>query len=604
MNIRKSLLGLMLVGIVSVGASAQSKKITDLPADTAPTSDDLTITVNDPSGTAANKKVTLANLFFAFAPWSYCADAGSTDAYACSLSPAPAAYVTGNIYRVKVNTANTGAATINLNSIGAVAIKKAVGGVTTDLVTGDIRANQIVVMSYDGTNMQMLSASGAELTGDVTSVGGSVTTIANSAVTTAKIASKSGNGTTVGTTSGSTSNGKCLEWDANGNIVTAASNAACGSGSGSSYAGVTTGGTGSLDMAQGTKTANEPWIDATGTWNSSGVTFEGITLNATDNASAAGSLLLNLKRSDSTVFSVGKSGAISIPTSGSTVSIAQNGSYGFQSGATLTSSQAGGASSNTLLFSSTYAPAITNYTAGSGSTNNPDFGTGNHLYRITPNAAGSTLTGGRDINQTGELHRIANVGSALLTLANNNSASSAGRRWLSASNLDLQIAPNQMATYFYDGTSANLRVGKFETSETFNVTTQFDKAANTTLGDVTGLSTSVQASRTYHFRAVLFVDADATGGYKVAIGGTATATAIVYNIKALNNGSSAYTITSRQTALAGSAGAATGTSLFIEIEGTITVNAAGTLTVQFAQNASNGTSSVLVGSTFDVNNIN
>src|ERR1051326_6649123 len=229
---KKFLLGLVMVGIVSVGAHAQSKKVTELTADTAPTSDDLVMTVNDPAGTAANRKVTLANLFFALAPLSYCADAGSTDAYACSLSPAPAAYVTGNVYRFKANTANTGAATINLNSIAAVAIKKAVGGVTTDLVTGDIRANQIVVLSYDGTNMQMLSASGAELTGDVTSVGGSVTTIANSAVTTAKMASKSGNGTTVGTTSGSTSNGKCLEWDANGNIVTAASNAACGSGSG------------------------------------------------------------------------------------------------------------------------------------------------------------------------------------------------------------------------------------------------------------------------------------------------------------------------------------------------------------------------------------
>lgn len=37
-------------------------KITGLTADTAPTSDDLVVTVNDPSGTPANKKVTLANL--------------------------------------------------------------------------------------------------------------------------------------------------------------------------------------------------------------------------------------------------------------------------------------------------------------------------------------------------------------------------------------------------------------------------------------------------------------------------------------------------------------------------------------------------------------
>lgn len=37
-------------------------KITELTEDTSPTSDDLTITVNDPAGTPANKKVTLSNM--------------------------------------------------------------------------------------------------------------------------------------------------------------------------------------------------------------------------------------------------------------------------------------------------------------------------------------------------------------------------------------------------------------------------------------------------------------------------------------------------------------------------------------------------------------
>jgi hypothetical protein len=371
----------------------------------------------------------------------------------------------------------------------------------------------------------------------------------------------------------------------------------------SGYAGVSTGGTGSLDMAQGTKTANEPFIDASVTWNNAAVTFEGITLNAADTASGASSLLINLKLGGSTKFSVSKSGNVSVPASGSTLTLAQNGSLVFQGGgANLTAGPSGGASQATILFSTTWASTIRNYTASSGTTNDPDFGANAYLYRITPNAAGSTLTGGRDVEQTTEMHEIANVGSGLLTLANNSSSSSAGRRWLTANNLDMKIAPNQKALYLYDGTSNNHRIGKCETSETLNVTTQFDKT-DTTLADVTGLSIGVQAGRTYNFRAVLFVDADATGGYKLAIGGTATATAIIYNIKAINNATSAFTITSRQTALAGSAGAATGTGLMIEIEGTITVNAAGTLTAQFAQNAANGTSSVLVGSTLMVNNI-
>ena len=37
-------------------------KITALTADTAPSSDDLVVTVNDPAGTPANRKVTLANI--------------------------------------------------------------------------------------------------------------------------------------------------------------------------------------------------------------------------------------------------------------------------------------------------------------------------------------------------------------------------------------------------------------------------------------------------------------------------------------------------------------------------------------------------------------
>lgn len=39
-----------------------NQKITELTADTTPTSDDLIATVNDPAGTPANRKVTLGNL--------------------------------------------------------------------------------------------------------------------------------------------------------------------------------------------------------------------------------------------------------------------------------------------------------------------------------------------------------------------------------------------------------------------------------------------------------------------------------------------------------------------------------------------------------------
>lgn len=91
---------------------------------------------------------------------NYCADAGSNDTYACNLNPAITAYTTGACYRFKANTANTGAATISFNAIGAKTIKKVAGGVTTDLSDNDIRAGQIADVCYDGTNMQMQSTLG------------------------------------------------------------------------------------------------------------------------------------------------------------------------------------------------------------------------------------------------------------------------------------------------------------------------------------------------------------------------------------------------------------------------------------------------------------
>ena len=89
-----------------------------------------------------------------------CQDAGSTDDYACSPAPPFTSYATGMIVNFKAATANTGAATVNFNSIGAGAIKKVAGGVTTALDTNDIRAGQWVTVVYDGTNFQMISALG------------------------------------------------------------------------------------------------------------------------------------------------------------------------------------------------------------------------------------------------------------------------------------------------------------------------------------------------------------------------------------------------------------------------------------------------------------
>lgn len=135
------------------------------------------------------------------------------------------------------------------------------------------------------------------------------------------------------------------------------------------------------------------------------------------------------------------------------------------------------------------------------------------------------------------------------------------------------------------------------------VSTQFDKT-NTTLANVTGLTATLLAGKKYRFTAILHCDTAAAGGGKVAISGTATATAIIYQVN-LNDTANAVITGGRGTALGAAVGnhAAGATAMFIRVEGEITVNAAGTLTVQFAQNAASGTSSVLVGSTFVVSQV-
>lgn len=112
----------------------------------------------------------------------YCAPSGGTDTYACNLSPAISSYTTGGRYKFKADVANTGAATLNLNAVGAITIKKAPGGVTTDLADNDILVGQMVEVVYDGTNFQMVSLlgnAGGSSGGTMylfTGVGASVTT--------------------------------------------------------------------------------------------------------------------------------------------------------------------------------------------------------------------------------------------------------------------------------------------------------------------------------------------------------------------------------------------------------------------------------------------
>lgn len=129
-------------------------------------------------------------------------------------------------------------------------------------------------------------------------------------------------------------------------------------------------------------------------------------------------------------------------------------------------------------------------------------------------------------------------------------------------------------------------------------TAQIDATSGTTgttLTNVTGMSVTLIAGATYHIEAYITGTSTANSGAKFALSGTATATSISYSGEAYNTTTNgARTVT---TTLGNAVGAATAVYTLARISGVIVVNAGGTLTVQFAQNASHAdTTSVYVGS--------
>ncbi len=144
--------------------------------------------------------------------------------------------------------------------------------------------------------------------------------------------------------------------------------------------------------------------------------------------------------------------------------------------------------------------------------------------------------------------------------------------------------------------------GNFVSGLTKRVTTQVDMTSNATLADITELSVTLEAGKTYTFEFLALLIVTGTGGQQFSINGTATYTSLNYS-GMLYYGSlgSAVMCTAFGAKVTGQNNAGKWARIF----GTITVDAAGTLVPQFAQNTSYVLpSSVKVGSTFTVTEIN
>ena len=174
-----------------------------------------------------------------------------TDTITGSLTPSLAAYAAGQMFYFVAAGDNTGAVTLNVNSLGAKSITK-VG--TTALVAGDIKSGQTVAVIYDGTRFQMVNPADASVvsgpssatdnavarfdgttgkliqnsTGVTITDGNVLTTTANASI----------NGLSVGKGAGSGADNTAIGVTAGDSMTTGYSNTVVGNGSGTA---ITTG---------------------------------------------------------------------------------------------------------------------------------------------------------------------------------------------------------------------------------------------------------------------------------------------------------------------------------------------------------------------------
>lgn len=81
---------------------------------------------------------------------------GTADALTLTYGTSPGALVSGMTFAFYAGAAsNTGAATLNINGLGAVAIKRRDG--STALSAADITANTLCAVTYDGTAFRLHS---------------------------------------------------------------------------------------------------------------------------------------------------------------------------------------------------------------------------------------------------------------------------------------------------------------------------------------------------------------------------------------------------------------------------------------------------------------
>ena len=110
------------------------------------------------AGSAATDSANIAQVQNSFG--SFLTVSG-TDTITATVSPSLTAYAAGQMFAFVAANTNTGAVTINISSLGAKAITK---NGNTALSAGDLTANYLFVVVYDGTQFQVVGVSATTFT--------------------------------------------------------------------------------------------------------------------------------------------------------------------------------------------------------------------------------------------------------------------------------------------------------------------------------------------------------------------------------------------------------------------------------------------------------
>lgn len=205
---------------------------------------------------------------------------------------------------------------------------------------------------------------------------------------------------------------------------------------------------GSAAFNGATVTTSQPVINLSQTWNAAGVTFTGLKFNATDTASASGSLLLDLQTGAASVFNVTKTGGFTFTdastTTGSTSWNFYASNLSAPGSATLTIGKNTNARANVLWDSLATTATLSAY--NSGTTAHVTLlagGTGGLVY-LRPGSSGATQLGAADaaapVAQTLQVQSVV-AGTTNTAGANWTLKGSAGTGTGAGGSIIFQVAP-------------------------------------------------------------------------------------------------------------------------------------------------------------------